>query len=81
MARPQRGRRCTPVPRPATSFTLTGSGYGHGVGMSQYGAYAQALAGRTANQIVQTYYPGTTRSTIRPRHDCCGSTCSPAPPR
>ena len=28
--------------------------------MSQYGAYAQALPGRTVNQILQTYYPGTT---------------------
>ena len=55
-----------PLPRPATSFTLTGSGFGHGVGMSQYGAYAQALAGRSANDIVRSYYPGTTRSTIKP---------------
>ena len=55
-----------PLPRPATSFTLTGSGFGHGVGMSQYGAYAQALAGRSANHIVGSYYPGTTRSTIQP---------------
>ena len=54
----------TPGPKPAASFTLTGSGFGHGVGMSQYGAYAQALAGRTVNQILQTYYPGTTRTTI-----------------
>ena len=53
-----------PGPKPAASFTLTGSGFGHGVGMSQYGAYAQALAGRTANQILQSYYPGTTRTTI-----------------
>ena len=55
-----------PAPRPATSFTLTGSGYGHGVGMSQYGAYAQALSGRSVNEIVGSYYPGTTRSTIQP---------------
>ena len=54
----------TPGPKPATSFTLTGSGYGHGVGMSQYGAYAQALSGRTVDQILQSYYPGTTRTTI-----------------
>ena len=54
----------SPGPKPAPSFTLTGSGYGHGVGMSQYGAYAQALEGRTATQIVQTYYPGTARAAI-----------------
>ena len=54
----------TPGPKPAASFTLTGSGFGHGVGMSQYGAYAQALSGRTVNQILQSYYPGTSRTTI-----------------
>ena len=53
-----------PVPKPAASFTLTGSGFGHGVGLSQYGAYAQALAGRTADAIVRTYYPGTTRTRV-----------------
>ena len=54
----------SPGAKPAQSFTLSGSGYGHGVGMSQYGAYAQALEGRTATQIVQTYYPGTARTAI-----------------
>jgi stage II sporulation protein D len=44
---------------PAT-FTFTGSGWGHGVGMSQYGAYGQALEGRSATQILQHYYTGTT---------------------
>lgn len=38
---------------------LHGSGWGHGVGMSQYGAYAQAQAGRSASQILTHYYPGT----------------------
>ena len=42
------------------SFTVTGAGFGHGVGLSQYGAYAQALAGRSPTQILTTYYPGTT---------------------
>jgi SpoIID/LytB domain protein len=46
-----------------TSFTFTGAGFGHGVGMSQYGAYAQALAGRSAAQILASYYPGTTLGT------------------
>ncbi|GII99313.1 SpoIID/LytB domain protein [Sediminihabitans luteus] len=41
-----------------STFTITGSGYGHGVGMSQYGAYAQALAGRTAKAILEYYYRG-----------------------
>ncbi len=41
-------------------LTLDGRGYGHGVGMSQYGAKVAADQGRTAHQVLQTYYPGTT---------------------
>jgi stage II sporulation protein D len=40
-------------------FVVSGRGYGHGVGMSQYGAYGQALAGRTYDQILSYYYTGT----------------------
>ena len=40
-------------------FEFRGSGYGHGVGMSQVGAYGQALEGRTGTEIVTYYYPGT----------------------
>lgn len=40
-------------------FAVSGRGYGHGVGMSQYGAYGQALAGRTYQQILGHYYTGT----------------------
>lgn len=47
---------------PAT-FTISGSGAGHGAGMPQYGAYELARQGRTAAQILQYYYPGTTLST------------------
>ena len=51
-------------PVPASSygeavFVVSGRGYGHGVGMSQYGAYGQALAGRTYDQILGHYYTGT----------------------
>jgi stage II sporulation protein D len=51
-------------------FLLSGRGWGHGVGMSQYGAYGQALAGRTHQQILGYYYSGTTtgksgRKTVR----------------
>jgi SpoIID/LytB domain protein len=42
-----------------TSFVFAGSGFGHGVGMSQYGAYGQAVAGRSAAQIIQSYYSGS----------------------
>ena len=41
-------------------FVISGKGWGHGVGMSQYGAYGQALEGRTYGQILSYYYPGTT---------------------
>ncbi len=45
-----------------SSFTIRGSGFGHGVGMSQYGAYAQALAGRQATTILEHYYSGSDAS-------------------
>jgi len=37
---------------------MRGRGYGHGVGMSQWGAYAMAKAGRTAQEIVMHYFKG-----------------------
>ena len=43
---------------PPASFSIAGSGWGHGVGLSQYGAYGQALEGRDATTIVQHYYTG-----------------------
>jgi SpoIID/LytB domain protein len=46
--------------RASTVFVLTGGGWGHGVGMSQWGAFGQAEAGRSYEQILSTYYPGTT---------------------
>lgn len=39
---------------------VSGRGYGHGVGMSQYGAYGMAKAGRTYDEILAHYYTGTT---------------------
>lgn len=52
---------------PAT-FTFSGSGWGHGLGMSQYGAYGQALEGRSATQILGHYYSPATvsRTTTNP---------------
>ena len=50
----------TPAPAYGEAvFVVSGRGYGHGVGMSQYGAYGQALAGRTYDQILAHYYTGT----------------------
>ncbi|NIK62229.1 SpoIID/LytB domain-containing protein [Kribbella shirazensis] len=40
--------------------TITGRGFGHGRGLSQYGAQGAALAGKSARQILDFYYPGTT---------------------
>ncbi len=42
-----------------TTFVLAGGGWGHGVGMSQWGAFGQAKAGRGFEQILQHYYRGT----------------------
>ena len=44
---------------PAPVFVLAGGGWGHGVGMSQWGAYGQAKAGRDYREILSTYYRGT----------------------
>jgi len=41
------------------SFVISGSGYGHGVGLSQIGAKGQALAGKSATEILTYYFPGT----------------------
>ena len=37
---------------------MSGKGYGHGVGMSQWGAYAMAKAGKSAEEIVMHYFRG-----------------------
>jgi SpoIID/LytB domain protein len=50
---------------------FNGAGWGHGVGMSQWGAYAQAQVGRTYGQIISHYYAGTSLAsydTIKPGH-------------
>lgn len=39
---------------------FAGRGFGHGVGMSQWGARGQALAGRDATTILRYYYTGVT---------------------
>jgi SpoIID/LytB domain protein len=40
-------------------FVLAGGGYGHGVGLNQYGALAQAQAGRSYRTILAFYYRDT----------------------
>jgi len=41
------------------TVTFSGKGFGHGVGMCQYGALGMAKAGKSANDIIQFYFPGT----------------------
>jgi len=41
------------------SITVKGHGYGHGIGMSQYGAEGGARAGKSYDEILAKYYPGT----------------------
>jgi SpoIID/LytB domain protein len=43
----------------ATRWVVKGGGWGHGLGMSQYGAYGQALEGRGYRKIVRHYYVHT----------------------
>jgi stage II sporulation protein D len=46
-----------PLPGEA-AVELHGRGFGHGVGMSQWGARGQALAGRDYTEILRFYYTG-----------------------
>ena len=41
-------------------ITVTTRGFGHRVGMSQYGADAMAMNGKSFQEILAHYYPGTT---------------------
>jgi hypothetical protein len=47
-----------PEDRPQLELVVEGRGFGHGVGMSQWGAYAMALQGRSYDQILRHYYRG-----------------------
>jgi len=44
---------------------VQGGGNGHGIGMCQSGALAMARAGRSSEQILQHYYPGTQLESLR----------------
>ena len=47
-----------PEPSPSLRLMVRGRGYGHGVGMSQWGAYALALRGKSYEDILRHYYKG-----------------------
>ena len=57
---PAAGQQAPPSSYGEAVFLVSGRGWGHGVGMSQYGAYGQAQAGRTYAEILGHYYSGTT---------------------
>lgn len=42
-----------------TSITIYGGGYGDGIGMSQYGAIGLTRSGKTYEDVLNTFYPGT----------------------
>ena len=41
------------------TVTFVGSGFGHGVGLCQWGAKGMAEKGKTADEILRFYYPGS----------------------
>jgi stage II sporulation protein D len=47
-----------PETSPSLRLMVRGKGYGHGVGMSQWGAYALALRGKSYEDILRHYYQG-----------------------
>ena len=50
-----------------TRWIVKGGGWGHALGMSQYGAYGQALEGRGYKKILHHYYRSTQLSTASGR--------------
>ncbi len=49
----------------ADTVTITTKGYGHRVGMSQYGADAMAVSGKSYEEILLHYYAGTELKNLR----------------
>ncbi|MDD5010986.1 MAG: SpoIID/LytB domain-containing protein, partial [Phycisphaerae bacterium] len=50
---------CTIVSLEKEFLFVAGKGFGHGVGLCQYGAREMARQGKTAEQILSFYYPGS----------------------
>lgn len=48
------------------NVVISAKGNGHRVGMSQYGADAMAVSGKTYTEILSHYYPGTKLETFTP---------------
>lgn len=47
------------VAKNGENYIIKGGGYGHGIGMSQNGANEMAKVGKTHEEILQFFYPGT----------------------
>ena len=56
----------SPAAHASTDLYISGAGNGHGIGMSQYGAYGDALHGWTYQHILGHYYQGTGLRTTNP---------------
>lgn len=50
---------CFTVQYAEGAFAVTTKGYGHGVGLSQWGAKNLALTGKSFEEILAAYFPGT----------------------
>jgi stage II sporulation protein D len=48
-------------------YVFTGQGFGHGVGLCQWGARAQAMAGRSYTDILKHYYPRAQTELLKTR--------------
>ena len=52
------------ISRQGGDFVFKGRGFGHGVGLSQWGAQGMAKNGKSYQEILTHYYPGTTISKV-----------------
>ena len=50
-------------------FKFSGSGFGHGVGLSQIGAKAMAMEGKSAEEILKYYFTGVTIEPVTDWYD------------
>ena len=51
------------------SFKFQGNGFGHGVGLSQIGAKAMAMNGKSAEEIIKYYFTGVTVEPVADWYD------------
>lgn len=59
--------------RDGREVVIVGSGHGHGVGMSQWGAKAMAEGGASHQEILATFFPGTTLERVGSEHSTAAS--------